>query len=207
MKILKKIKICTFLLIIMSNAYSKEKLPGLESNGCGTEGIQGILVPNSTLFTNCSFLEACNKHDTCYGKCLEGGALFGKETCNDSIAKEAGRNSCDTNFFNNIIEDNDERAVCKFYAKIYRFAVVKFGKGNFNGREIEKIAKLSFDKGELEAERFYQRLSKIQGDSFSPQSLKFDSAKNLLILKQKGEELKINGNQLNRKVKKKLNKD
>lgn len=191
---MKKYKITSVLLFFLFFAgYSQAEgtLPGLNTNGCGTEGIQGILVPDSTLFTKCQFHNACNKHDLCYGKCLEGGSLFGKESCNDPIAKESRRKACDTNFFNDIIEDNDDRSICKFYGKIYRLAVVKFGKGNFNGREIEELAKSAFDKGDIEAEKFYKNLSIVQEATFSPRSLKLDHFSKEIIFEQKAIEMKL----------------
>ena len=183
--------IVILFIVCTGHSHADEVLPGLNVNGCGTEGIQGVLVPDSTLFTRCQFKSSCNKHDLCYGKCLKGGELFGKELCNDPIAKEARRNACDANFFNDIIESNNDRSICKFYGKIYRLAVVKFGKGNFNGREIEILARSAFEKGEVEAEKFYKHFAIMQESTFSPQSFKLDSTNKEIIFKQKDIEIKL----------------
>lgn len=185
-----------FLLSFSAGSYAEGNLPGQAKNGCGTEGIQGVLVPDSTLFTKCQFHEACDTHDLCYGRCLKGGDLFGKELCNDPIAKESRRSTCDTNFFNDIVEDNNERSICKFYGKIYRLAVVKFGKGNFNGKELEELAASAFEKGEVEAEKFYKNLSIVQEATFSPQTIKLDQESKKLILQQKDIELQIDQKKL-----------
>lgn len=180
-----------FYFIFSLSSLAEEARSGKERNGCGTKGIQGILVPDSTLFSKCYFHEACDTHDLCYGRCLKGGDLFGKELCNDPIAKESRRNTCDTNFFNDIVEDNNGRSICKFYGKIYRFAVVRFGKGNFNGKELEDMALSAFEKGEVEAEEFYINLSIVQEATFSPQIIKLDQQSKELILQQKDIEIQL----------------
>lgn len=179
----------SFMFSVLASA--ENTLPGQEKNGCGTKGIQGILVPDSTFFTKCQFHQACDTHDLCYGRCLEGGDLFGKEICGDPIAKESRRNTCDTNFFNDIVEDNNERSICKFYGKVYRLAVVKLGKGNFNGKELEELALSAFEKGEVEAEKFYKNLSIVQEATFSPQVMKLDKQSKELILQQKDIKLQL----------------
>jgi hypothetical protein len=196
MNIIKRVLVFTALYIVLNSVYAVDVLPGQEQNGCGTEGIQGILVPDSTIFSNCKFNNACNIHDLCYGRCLKGGDLHGQDICNDPIAKESRRKSCDTTFFNNIVHDNDERGICEFYGKIYRFAVVNLGKGNFNGKEIENMASLAFSKGQVEADKFYTNLLTVQKTEFSPQTLFLDE-KNNILLKQQDKLLKFNHNQLN----------
>ena len=83
--------IVILFIVCTGFSHADDILPSLNVNGCGTEGIQGVLIPDSTLFTRCQFMSSCNKHDLCYGKCLKGGELFGKELCHDPIAKEARR--------------------------------------------------------------------------------------------------------------------
>jgi len=39
-----------FLILASVNDFAEE-LPGEQSNGCGTYGIQGIIVPDATIFS------------------------------------------------------------------------------------------------------------------------------------------------------------
>ncbi len=109
-----------------------------DANGCGTERF-GWLVPDSTLLSKCVFKNACNNHDICYGKCLEGGDLFGKQTCNNNSERKQRRHSCDVMLKTDIIADNTNY-ICHFYASIYSWAVKTFGEENFFGIEGQQQA-------------------------------------------------------------------
>ena len=113
-------------------AWAQPPPPGLVTNGCGS-GRFTFLVPNSTIISKCEFLQACNNHDLCYGKCLEGGSLNGNSTCNYSKEKTRRRTVCDMSLQQDIINDNPNNPLCSMYASLYRFAVQKMGEDYFHG--------------------------------------------------------------------------
>lgn len=116
-----------FLLIAATtHAASADQLP----NGCGPEGY-GWAVPDGTIF--CSFDVACNKHDICYSRCDEGGDLFGNPICKDEAARKERRSICDSQFYQDIVDNNANVPHCSFYASLYKLAVELGGDGNFNG--------------------------------------------------------------------------
>lgn len=179
-------------------------LDGRKTNGCGTDGIAGLLVPDSTIFSRCQFKKACDTHDLCYGRCQMYRDLHGKTTCKDPIAKEGRRKVCDTTFFDDIVSDNKDRGICKFYAKIYQTVVKTFGKGNFFGYEIEQFAKLEFKKGTLNPDNFNNALKEFklkqfnQGDS-TPMILDFDKDRSVLMLKKDNKLFELQGHEFKQK--------
>lgn len=107
--------------------------PALLTNGCGS-GTFAFLVPNKTKFVaRCEFENACNAHDICYAKCLEGGALEGNSTCNIQDDKRRRRQVCDVSLQTDIINGNPGKQVCSMYASVYRFAVQLAGENYFKG--------------------------------------------------------------------------
>lgn len=114
---------------------------------CGS-GWSRWVVPDS--FAQCTFSEACRQHDACYGACDVGGSRAGSAYCalpEMSLERIEGKRACDNDFFDRIVADNDGRTLCAKLAAIYRFAVVKYGQGPFNGimaaDVVERIADAS----------------------------------------------------------------
>lgn len=120
------------LLATMSTAWAEPTLPGLVTNGCGS-GRFSFLVPDHTIISKCDFLEACNHHDLCYGKCLEGGRMAGNSSCDVSNEKTRRRAVCDISLQQDIIKANPNKPLCSMYASLYRFAVQKMGEEYFHG--------------------------------------------------------------------------
>lgn len=112
-------------------------LPGLRTNGCGAaNGWSSKLVPNKALLGYCQFEDSCKKHDVCYGRCLEGGELFGQPECNDapgSPAKKQRQMLCDAALGADIVAFNKGKPVCSFYSSLYQWAVEQFGQNSFSG--------------------------------------------------------------------------
>jgi hypothetical protein len=124
-------------------------------NGCGT-GWNSYLVPNYIPLANCILEAACNAHDVCYSKCLikenQDNPLCKYKQCLKSGRKEKKCGSpdymdirkqamdrktmCDNNFYGQIINDNQNKPICKNFARLYKFAVVHFGKDAFSGMGI-----------------------------------------------------------------------
>ena len=107
------------------------------TNGCGTTGISGVIVPNATFLSQCTFKTACDRHDRCYGRCLSGGDLAGQATCNDAPARKARRRVCDIALQTDIRFDNANRPICGMYGAIYQWAVEKFGDEAFRGFSVQ----------------------------------------------------------------------
>jgi len=121
------------VLLLLAASLQAQAQPTISStNGCGTEG-SGALVPDETFFSRCSFTQACNAHDTCYGRCLIGGDLHGQETCADEQARRNRRVRCDAQLYLDIVEQNSSRPLCTMYGHIYRWAVETFGLSAFSG--------------------------------------------------------------------------
>jgi hypothetical protein len=83
------------------------------SNGCGPAG--GPKVPNG--FGKASFLDACNKHDRCYGTCRSNRRL-----CDERFGRRL-RRAC-TNTYG---EGTRKRARCLDRAESYHDAVIALG--------------------------------------------------------------------------------
>lgn len=126
------------LSIISFVAFSADMFPGKQTNGCGS-GITEFLVPNK--IANCKLKEACDRHDLCYGRCLEGGKLFGSEACNASEQeKESRKQKCDVSLYDDIVQAN--QGSCRGWASFYKFFVVHAGGGFFNGMTIADLEKI-----------------------------------------------------------------
>lgn len=181
-----KLILATIMLVVffMNSSFADDTNNAQQPNGCGAKGIQGYLVPDSTLFTKCQFQNACNHHDVCYSRCLPGGDLEGQPTCDDEFAKLARKTSCDIVFYNTITEDNDDRFVCKVYAGIYKFAVVNFGTGNFFGKEVEALAFSISEKGEVEGTKIFNNLTRANLTN-THQKLQFTDGKIKILQQQK----------------------
>lgn len=126
-----------FCIMGVANAQTdtKPSPPALQTNGCGSN-VSTYFVPDS--WGNCKFKEACNEHDKCYSKCLEGGEFHGGAKCNDpGEVKEARRSQCDAELEQNIINNNEGR--CEGWAGTYGKAVRMAGGGSFNGIEPQTI--------------------------------------------------------------------
>lgn len=103
---------------------------------CGS-GATDPLVPEDMF--GCTFTDACRAHDVCYGKCDPGGVLHGSEYCGLgelSPQRIAARRACDNRLRDDIVAANGNRMACRKMAGIYRVAVIGFGQGPFNGREV-----------------------------------------------------------------------
>jgi hypothetical protein len=113
-------------------------------NGCGTSG-WGAIVPDKSFITRCEFTRACDQHDVCYGRCLPNGNLFGQSTCTDEKAKSERRMGCDSALYTDISSLNGDRAICKAYGSLYRWAVIRFGAKAFYGASstMQQIDKLN----------------------------------------------------------------
>jgi hypothetical protein len=111
--------------------------PGLATNGCGAKGWSNFVVPDAVLGRYCQFKSSCNKHDLCYSRCLEGGDLHGSPACADEAQRSQRRAVCDARLHDDILQDNAGRASCASFAKIYRWAVERFGAGAFKGYSSE----------------------------------------------------------------------
>lgn len=111
--------------------------PGMRTNGCGAANSwSSKLVPNDALLGFCQFKQACDAHDRCYSRCLEGGVLFGKAECNDAPGSENSsrrRMVCDAALGTGIMLHNKDKRVCSFYASLYQWAVERFGESSFSG--------------------------------------------------------------------------
>ena len=126
-------------------------------NGCGT-GWNTWLVPDSIPILQCTFEQACNGHDLCYGKCeskaldktapeceylrcRDGGDLVGTPRCNGSDlvmaallgAAQQRRLSCDNRLAQSIRAQNQGKPVCQAFGLVYRFAVRTWADGAFRG--------------------------------------------------------------------------
>ena len=133
-------------------ALSQATTPATVQNGCGT-GWNQYLVPDSIPILRCTFRNACDEHDICYGKCegkmlgeceyqrcRTGGDLFGQDICVTEprfLALTARANKrksqCDASFYERMVSLNHGKAVCKAFAVVYRDAVKNFGGGAFRG--------------------------------------------------------------------------
>lgn len=120
------------LFVLSSNITGANAQEGLTTNGCGPEGF-GWLVLDSTPFSKCDFSKACDRHDICYGKCLEGGALHGNPTCKDKKAKLERKRNCDLALRNGISGDNPGHKICRSYAAGYHWFVSNLGDNSFKG--------------------------------------------------------------------------
>jgi hypothetical protein len=127
--------VALFSLFFACTVYAANDQPVIDiahkTNGCGTEEWK-LLVPDKTFISGCNFLDACNKHDLCYARCLPGGDLKGP-TCADESDKSIRRKQCDAQLQKNIINNNPNKPLCGMYASIYRWAVSTFGKSSFAG--------------------------------------------------------------------------
>lgn len=155
-------RICVLFALFLSCTVYAADNPAHQTNGCGTDA-WGLLVPDKTLISSCAFVEACNNHDICYGRCLAGGDLP-EDTCTDESQKSARKQICDTQLQSDINTNNKNRPICGVYASIYRWAVSSFGKDAFHGiiaangpeDELVKYVKFiaenpdSFDLSEIE---------------------------------------------------------
>jgi hypothetical protein len=123
-------------------------------NGCGT-GWNKYLVPNSVPILQCQFLDACNSHDVCYGRCTtsstgecaylrcqKGGDLFNSPQCLSSAelvysiaSARKRRQQCDNALYGDIVKLNNGKTVCTLFATVYRDAVKNFGANAFAGIE------------------------------------------------------------------------
>lgn len=124
-------------------------------NGCGT-GWNTYLVPDNIPLANCKLQAACNAHDVCYSKCLavenKDNSLCIYKKCLIAGNKEKicgspayvrirqqamdRKTSCDSNFYSQIIADNQSKPICKNFARLYKFAVTHLGKSAFSGMGI-----------------------------------------------------------------------
>lgn len=127
-----------------------------EPNGCGA-GWTVYLVPDSIPLFDCSFKEACDAHDNCYGKCTgrekdraapeceylrckPDGDLYRSRECRTTIKfarlaieAERRRSQCDVSIGDDILAGNPGRAVCRAFAYAYAKAVKSFGESHFQG--------------------------------------------------------------------------
>ena len=138
--------IAGFLALAMFFSASFGDVSAME-HFCGS-GWSRWFVPDS--FAQCTFSEACKHHDACYGACDVGGSRAGTAYCDlpeMSLERIEGKRVCDNDFFSQIVADNNGRTLCAKLAAIYRFAVVKYGQGPFNGimapDVVERIANAS----------------------------------------------------------------
>lgn len=126
-----------------------------QGNGCGT-GWSAYLVPDSISLAGCTFVNACNTHDVCYGrcekpvieeldqiclyrKCRSKGALFGKEACEQEpylaseLAARERKTSCDRVFYTDLRQLNQGKPICEAFSALYFKAVAAFGQSAFIG--------------------------------------------------------------------------
>jgi len=115
--------------------------PGQTVNGCGPNGILGRIVPNRIRIVNCELEKACNAHDICYGRCLQGGNLNGNPTCKDEAARKVRRLACDDALFASIGAANDNRLACRAAARLYKSFVRAAGSRFFFGIRAASYAK------------------------------------------------------------------
>jgi hypothetical protein len=105
----------------------------MAKDSCGS-GWNRWIVPES--FAGCRFASACTHHDVCYGVCDPGGARENTDYCRlpeSSPERVAAKKVCDDGFFTEIVSDNPGKRRCEILAALYRAAVVKYGRGPFNG--------------------------------------------------------------------------
>jgi hypothetical protein len=131
-----------FIGLAAATAHATE--PGQTVNGCGPDGILGRIVPNRIRIMGCELEKACNGHDICYGRCLQGGDLFGNFTCKDTEARKQRRAVCDDALYSSINVANVNRIVCRAAASVYRSFVQAYGEAYFFG-----IAPPKYSKEEL----------------------------------------------------------
>jgi hypothetical protein len=130
------------LLVLVSlsaalNASAQTTLQENQRKYCGS-GFTEKLVPEAPF--GCQMSEACKAHDACYGKCDEGGEMYGKPYCTESefsVLRVKAKLACEGNFYRNIDKSNDGRWVCKGLGALYVAAVAVVGQGPFNGRQIQ----------------------------------------------------------------------
>ena len=119
------------LLTVTANADMSGLPSALQTNGCGST-FSSKWVPDK--LADCDFRAACDEHDRCYGKCLEGGVLAGTERCLDpQNVKDTRRLQCDKNLQEDIKKHNN--GSCKGWAWLYGSVVKMAGGGSFNGME------------------------------------------------------------------------
>lgn len=184
-------KFAAIFIFAASCSTAEETPPGLQTNGCGAKGLQGYFVPDSTLFSRCKFKTACDAHDICYGKCLEGGELYeDQQACNDQAARAIRKRSCDIDMFTDIVKNNEDKSICSFYGKVYRAAVSRFGDGNFNGREVNDLVLRAFEDGTLAQSALLEELNSFKIENLRDNQLKLDISETELILSQPRLELR-----------------
>lgn len=197
-----------FGLILAGSAWAQESSPAAVppaqvTNGCGS-GAFGFLVPNKTWLSQCKFEESCNRHDICYGKCLEGGALEGRPECNVQADRRRRREVCDASLQADIITANPGKAACSMYAALYRFAVQAIGESFFHGASAGSATEQSlvqfmayvnrhpdaFDASEVE--RLFDSLQR-PGGAEKVTVMFLASRPALIVQKSSGEELVVTG--------------
>lgn len=147
------------LLFSCGNLFAADLLEPKEKsnfeNGCGT-GWNKYLVPDNIPIASCKLEAACNAHDVCYSKCLATenteNPLCRYKQCLKAETKEKNCGSpayvrikkqamdrktlCDNNFYAQTINDNQDKPICKNFARLYKFAVAHLGNGAFSGMGI-----------------------------------------------------------------------
>jgi hypothetical protein len=102
-----------------------------QPNGCGpAQFFAGDLLDN---LAGCPFLDACNKHDTCYSSC----ASECQSTQQDGYCRkpvDARRAACDRAFRLDLNRLSSARLECQLAAEAYAQAVEAFGSNYFRAK-------------------------------------------------------------------------
>ncbi len=135
MNLVHTLLLATIGLMLSVATYAAD--PKGQQKYCGS-GFTEKLVPEAPF--GCQMSGACKAHDACYGKCDEGGELFGKPYCLQSefsATRIKAKLACESKFYSDIDKSNEGRWSCKGLGALYVAAVGIGGQGPFNGRQIQ----------------------------------------------------------------------
>lgn len=179
------------------NAEENARLLESAPNGCGA-GWTIYLVPDSLPLFHCSFREACDAHDDCYGKCAgregdpsapdcgylrckPGGDLYQSTTCTTdfkwtqlALKAQSRRGTCDRQIGKDIVAANLGKAVCIAFSFAYERAVKSFGETHFRGFGAKHQIRQSKEDYEAAIREFFRNGTQTEFEAFNANPPSFD---------------------------------
>ncbi|WP_139352063.1 hypothetical protein [Polaromonas sp. A23] len=161
-----------FMLYVCASAQAQQPAPLSVpmTNGCGS-GWNSYLVPDRIKPLACEFKASCDRHDICYGVCVnavlsdkpqceylrceKGGDLYRQNECDGTkfnalrIAAKARREICDGGFLTDLVNFNKNRPQCRVFAWLYPSVVRVLGASAFIG--IDGSVAANFSEAEKQA--------------------------------------------------------